>query len=145
MNRRHALRAGLSLGLALLAPRARACEVMADYLRVIHPWTRATRPGATEAVLCMTIDAVTAPDRLIGVETPVATGAEMGGLAAGPVVDFAVEPGGEFVLDEDGTYVRLTGLRHPLHVGRQYPLQLAFEKSGIVLASLSVDFNFRFR
>jgi hypothetical protein len=140
MNRRHALRAGLAIGAVLLTPRARACEIIADYLRVVHPWTRSTPPGATEAVLCMTIDEVTAPDRLVGVETPVAEGAAMGGVGAGPTVDFPVETGGRFVLDESGTFVRLRGLRHPLSVGREYPLRLIFEKSGIVLAELSVDF-----
>lgn len=140
MNRRHVLRAGLAIGAVLVAPRVRACEIIADYLRVVHPWTRSTPPGATEAVLCMTIDEVTMPDRLVAVETPVAEGAAMGGVGAGPTVDFPVEPGGRFVLDESGTFVRLTGLRHPLSVGREYPLRLEFERSGIVLAELSVDF-----
>jgi copper(I)-binding protein len=140
MKRRHVLHAARGIGAVLLVPRARACETIADHLRVVHPWTRATPPGATEAVLCMTIDEVTAPDRLIGVETPVAEAAAMGGVGAGPTVDFPVEPGGLFVLDEGGTFVRLTGLRHPLAVGRKYPLKLTFERSGVVLAELSVDF-----
>jgi copper(I)-binding protein len=142
-DRREFLRSGLALGTLALAPRGNACEVVAEYLRVVHPWTRATTPGAGHAALCMTIDQVTAFDRLVGVRTPVASGAEMGGVGSGPRVDFPVRPGGEFVLDEDGTYVRLTGLQHALVIGREYPLQLEFERSGIVLASLSVDFDVR--
>jgi copper(I)-binding protein len=143
LDRRGLLRMGLPLAALVLAQRARACEVVAEHVRVVHPWTRATAPGAGHAVLCMTIDQVTGFDRLVGVSTPIADGAEMGGVGSRPGVDYPVYPGGEFVLDEDGTYIRLTGLRHALVVGREYPLQLEFERSGIVLASLSVDFDVR--
>ena len=117
-----------------------ACEFHTGSLRVHHPWTRATRPGEVTAIVCMTFDEVSEPDRLIGAESPVATGAAMGGEAAGPVVDFPILPGRDWALTEEGTHVLLTGLRHPLAVGREYPLQLTFEKSGVVLAQLSVDF-----
>jgi hypothetical protein len=130
----------LATGATLLSVPAPACEFFTGSLRVYHPWTRATRPGEKTAIVCMTFDEVTEPDRLIGVESPVATGAAMGGVAAGPVVDFAILPGRTWALTEEGTHVLLTGLRHELAVGREYPLRLTFEKSGEVSAQLSVDF-----
>lgn len=142
--RRLVLRAGLAASLPLMLPTAQACEYFADGLRISHPWTRATAPGATTAILCMGFDEVTADDRLIAVETPVAEGAEMGGLSAGREVNFAIPAGRSSALSEQGSFVRLVGLRHELEVGRIYPLNLQFERSGLVLAKLNVDFA-RFR
>lgn len=134
------------LGLGLGTRRARACEVQAEFLKVIHPWTRATAEGAEHAVLCMRIDEVTAPDRLIGVSTPLATGAEMGGGDPGRPVDVPLAPGEIVDMHDSGLHLLLTGLRQGLQVGREYPLDLQFERSGTVLARLSVDFpRMRFR
>jgi len=144
--RRHFLRTGLVLGAACALRPAQACEYQADYLRVTHPWTRATNADATTAVLCMRLDEVTESDRLIAVETPVATGAEMGVAESGRAVDLAVPKGSVIDMHDAGLHLRLTGLRHPLQVGREYALRLDFERSGTVLARLSVDFpTMRFR
>lgn len=142
--RRSVLRAGLALSVPLALPQARACEYFADGLRISHPWTRATAPGATTAVLCMGFDEVSADDRLIAVETPVAEAAEMGGLSAGREVNFLIPAGQSSALSEHGSFVRLLGLKHPLEVGRIYPLNLGFERAGLVIAKLNVDFA-RFR
>lgn len=150
--RRDVLRNGLAVGLALLAPAARACEFFSPTLRILHPWTRASEPNATTAVVCMRFDEVSRDDRLIQVLTPVAAGAEMGGVTlmggssgAGPDLDFLIPAGRESALTEGGRFVRLLDLRHPLEVARSYPLTLIFEQGGVVNASLTVDFaNFRF-
>ncbi len=144
--RRHVLRTGLALGAACALRPARACEIYTGVLRVTHPWTRATAADARTAVLCMKLDEVSEADRLIGVSTPVAEGAEMGGAEPGRAVDLAVPAGSVLEMHESGVHLRLTGLRHALQVGRDYPLQLEFERSGTVLARLSVDFTaMRFR
>lgn len=144
--RRHLLRTGLALGAVCALRPARACEYQADYLRVTHPWTRATAADASTAVLCMRLDEVTATDRLIGASTPVASAVEMGGALGGQPVDLLVPQGSVVELHEDGPHLRLTGLRHALQTGREYPLTLEFERSGTVLARLSVDFTaLRFR
>jgi copper(I)-binding protein len=135
------LHRGLAAGLAAVLPAARACEFYTSTLRVTHPWTRATAPGASTAVVCMKFDEVTVADRLISVETPVATGAEMGGVGAGSAVDFLVPAGQTTFLDEGGTHVRLVGLKFPLEVGRSYPLRLGFEKGGEFNATLTVDYT----
>lgn len=145
-SRRHWLQLGLGLGGLALLPAARACEFYTDTLRVTHPYCHATDPGATEAVVCMKFDEVSRSDRLVGVTTPVARDAEIAGALARPVVDFMIPAGEETWLHERGTWLRLTGLRQPLHVGRAYPLQLDFEHGGTVLATLTVDYPaLRFR
>ncbi|MDP2006959.1 MAG: copper chaperone PCu(A)C [Rubrivivax sp.] len=144
LHRRRLLQAGLALCMVALAPRVRACEFMTPTLRVTHPWTRATGHDATTAVLCMRFDEVSEADRLILVETPVATSAEMGGALARPTVDFLIPQGEETYLDDSGTFVRLLGLTQPLQLGRSYPLRLGFEKGGVFNTTLGVDFG-RFR
>lgn len=145
-SRRDWLRLGLGLGGLALLPAARACEFYTDTLRVTHPYCHATEPGAAEAVVCMKFDEVSRSDRLVGVSTPVARSAEISGALARPVVDFEIPAGEETWLHERGTWLRLTGLRHPLPVGRAYPLQLDFEHGGTVLATLTVDYPaLRFR
>ena len=108
---------------------------------MLHPWTRETEEDATSAAVCMRFDQVRVDDRLIGVSTPVATGAELGGAQALRRVDFAIPEGIESALSEEGTFVRLTGLTQPLEAGRAYPMTLVFEKGGTVLAQLSVDYE----
>jgi periplasmic copper chaperone A len=145
-QRRWVLRTGLAVAAGAAWPLARACEFHAGTLRVTHPWTRATAADATTAVLCMRIDEVSLADRLIGASTPVATGAEMGGPEPGLAVDVPIEVGSTVELDDSATHLRLTGLKHPLQTGREYPLTLTFERSGLLLARLSVDFTaMRFR
>jgi len=139
-HRRGLLRAGLALGASLALPAARACEYFSVNLRVTHPWTRASGADARYAIVCMKFDAVAQADRLIGVQTPVAEGAEMGGTQAGKAVDFLIPAGQETVLAEEGTHLRLVGLRFPLEVARSYPLQLIFERGGALDATLNVDY-----
>ncbi len=143
IHRRTLLRAGLALGsglsAALIAPSARACEFFASSLRITHPWTRATPIGERTAKICMRFDEVTRSDRLIGVETPVARGAERGG--SGGAIDIPIPEGQTTELTEAGVHVRLTGLKHPLELGRTYPLTLRFAHGGEVNASFDVDYG----
>ena len=133
--------AGLAAGLALRWLPARACEFWTGNLRVTHPWTRATPEGAASAVVCMKFDEVTADDRLVGIDTDVASGAELGGLAASRKVDFRIPQGRETLLSEHDTYLRLLGLREPLELGRSYPIRLHFARGGVLVADLSVDYE----
>lgn len=137
---RHGLQAGVSLSLVSLLPQARACEYFSPHLRITHPYTRATQPGETSIAVTMKFDEVTRADRLIGVQTPVAEGAEIGGQLARPTVDFTIPEGEETWLREDRTYLRLVGLKHPLQVARSYPMTLLFEHGGPVPATLNIDY-----
>lgn len=138
--RREFLRAGIAASAVLLVPAARACETFTATLRITHPWTRATEAGDPFAIVNLTFDEVTTTDRLIGVRSPVATGAEMGGSPSGGPVDFVIPAGRETVFSADGVHVRLVGLKHPLGLGRAYPLTLVFEKGGSIGTELSVDY-----
>lgn len=139
-DRRSLLRSGLALALAPLAGSSRACEFYAPNFTLIHPWTRASRPGASSAVVCMKFQDVTQADRLIGVQTLVADGAELGGAVAGPALDFAIPPGQTSELAEAGVYLRLVGLKFPLEMARSYPMTLVFAQAGEIRATLNVDY-----
>ncbi len=141
VSRRQVLRAGVALGALMLAPQARACEFFGLHLRVTHPWTRVAPAGAPFAMVCMRIDEVTANDRLIGVETAVATGAEIGGMSTGQGLSLPIERGQELIMTEFGVHVRLLGLKQDLLMGRTYDMRLLFEKSGVIDAQLSVDYE----
>lgn len=133
-----ALLAGM---LALAATPAQAHEFFTGKLTVIHPWTSATEPGQTSAVVSLKFEDVTESDRLVSVRTPVAEGAELGGEGASATLDFEIPAGRETQLRADGTYLRLTGLTMPLHQGREYPLTLVFEKAGPIRCALLIDFG----
>ncbi|MEI7465337.1 MAG: copper chaperone PCu(A)C [Burkholderiales bacterium] len=139
-DRRRLLHAGMAFSVSLVVPPARACEFITSNFKVIHPWSRATREDATSVAVCMTFDNVTQTDRLIGAESMVCTGAEIGGVGAKPFVDFVIPEGQTTVMREAGTYLRLVGLQFELPVGRQYPLTLNFEKVGPIAATLTIDY-----
>lgn len=138
IERRFLLRSAVATGASLLLPAARACEFFTTNLRIVTPWTRATMVGTPSAVIGMTFDDVAQNDRLIGVETPIAAGAEMVGPGVGPQINFPIPQGQETVLGETGVVIRLVGLNTPMGIGRIYPITLLFEKGGSVTADLRV-------
>jgi hypothetical protein len=145
LSRRLALQAGAALGVSTLWAPARACEFTTPYLRVTHPWTRVTPEDAPYAIVSMKIDQVSRDERLIGVETPVATRAEIGGIstagtAGGSGMNLLIARGRELRLNEDGVHVRLLGLTQPLLIGRSYPMRLIFAQGGAMDAELNVDY-----
>ena len=152
IHRRRLLQSGLALGSALCLPPARACEFFTTHLRITHPWTRASAADASSAIVSMKFDEVQQADRLIAVETPVALSAEMRGVVMPDIttvngrtaLDFPIPAGCETLLHEAGPHLLLLGLQFALEVAREYPLQLIFERGGVVNATLSVDYT-RFR
>jgi len=143
-RRRAWLRAGVASGLVLAGLPARACEFFSSTLRVTHPWTRATPDGVDSCLVCMVFDEVREDERLIGIRTDIAAGAEMAGADARPGVHFAIPKGRVSALSESGTCIRLLGLNMPMEVARVYPIDLIFERGGVLRADLSVDYA-RFR
>lgn len=140
MTRRGALRATLALAALPAALPARACEFYAPNFTLIHPWTRASRPGANTAMVCMSFRDVSGSDRLIGVQTLVADGVELVGPEVGPVLDLPIPEGQVTELSERGVHLRLTGLKFPLEVARAYPMTLVFAQAGELRATLNVDY-----
>ncbi len=143
LHRRHLLQWAAAVGPALLALPASAHEYFTPNLRISHPWCRATPADAPFAIVNMTFEEVALADHLIGVETPVATAVEMGGPTAGAAIDIAIPAGREFVLGEDGLFIRLVGLKQALELGRSYPLRLVFAQGGEVNATLDVAYGQR--
>ena len=77
--------------------------------------------------------------RLIGVRTPVAEAAELGGAVTSPALDFEIRAGVPSALRAQGVYLRLLGLRFPLLEAREYPMTLLFANGGAVRAALLTD------
>ncbi|MDC8786260.1 copper chaperone PCu(A)C [Roseateles koreensis] len=150
LPRRRWLQGTLACGLGFVLPEARACEFFTTTLRVTHPWTRASRPGDSDAVVCMRFDEVTQADRLIHISTPVAAGAliqrantsQVAANSRGDVpINFLISADQVTEFTETGVHLRLTGLRHPLEIARSYPLTLTFAIGGVVEADLSIDYE----
>jgi copper(I)-binding protein len=140
LHRRSVLQAGVALGVSLLVPAARAHEFFSSSLTVIHPWTRASAEGATSAIVSMIFQDVIQTDRLIGVQTPVAEAAELGGAGRAPALDFLIREGQNAEFTETGVHLRLLRLNHPLLLGREYPMTLIFANAGAIRAALLVDY-----
>lgn len=140
MDRRALLRAALGIGAACLARGAAACEFPTTSLTVVHPWTRASAPGADTAIVSLRFQDIVRTDRLIAASTPVARAVELAGQGFGPAIDFLIVRGEELEFSESGVHLRLVGLLAPLEVGREYPFALEFAAAGRVAAALSVDF-----
>ena len=139
-SRRATLQASFAGGLSLLLPSVHACEFWSTNLRIVLPWSRATIEGDGFAIVCMRFDEVAQDDRLIGAETPVARAVELGGVGAGRQLNFEIPAGRQTELSESGTFLKLVGLRHPLGLGREYPLKLVFERGGLVDADIDVQY-----
>jgi copper(I)-binding protein len=139
-HRRNALRTCLALGGLLWLPAARAHEFFTGHLTIIHPWTRATAPGATTAVVSLTFEDVTTSDRLVGAMTPLAEAAELGGKGAPKGFDYEIPAGQVTEFTEGGVHLRLLGLKEALMLGREYPLTLVFAKAGPIRAALLIDY-----
>lgn len=142
MQRRGVLQAGLALGASLVLPPARACEFFSSTLRVTHPWTRVTPQDAAFAIVSMKIDQVIKADRLMGVDTPVAAGAEVISLGIKREVNVLLPRDQETVLGENSAVqLRLVRLTQPLLIARTYPMRLLFEQGGWLDAELNIDFQ----
>jgi copper(I)-binding protein len=62
-------------------------------------------------------------------------------MPQGQAVDVPIAAGTTLDMHEQGVHLRLTPLRHAIHMGRSYPLRLTFARSGVVHATLSVDYT----
>ncbi|MGH6895989.1 MAG: copper chaperone PCu(A)C [Geminicoccaceae bacterium] len=115
-------------------------------LEIDTPWTRASigtaRPGAAYVTIRNTGDE---PDRLVGVETPVAAQpevhemeAEGGVMKMRPAQPLEIPPSGEVRLAPGGPHIMLMELQAPLEEGEQIPLTFVFDKAGEITVSAPV-------
>ena len=143
--------ATLAITSALLAaaPLSQAHEYKLGQLEIGHPYARATVPGQPAAGAYLSIENKgSAPDRLVGVSSPVAKSGEIhtmamegnvmkmreldGGLEVKPGQKITMQPG-------NGYHLMLMGLSKPLQAGEKVPATLTFEKAGKVEVTFNVE------
>lgn len=133
----------VTAGLLLLAGAAAA---QTGKVEVTAAWARATPGMAQNGAAYVTLEAAT-PDRLTGVETPVAAKAELhtmqtkpGGIMEMRPIDSLDLPAGKRVTLKPGAmHIMLMGLKAPLRTGQSFPLTLHFEKAGTQEVTVAVE------
>lgn len=141
------LAAGL-IALAFAATGAAARDYGAGPLRIGHPWSRPTPPGAPTAAGYLSIaNAGPAPDRLLGASSPAADQVQLhqdsmtgGVMRMRPVAGgLVVQPHGSVTLAPGGYHLMFIGLKHPFVTGEHIPVTLTFQRAGAVRIALTVE------
>lgn len=123
----------------------RAHSVRLETIEVVHPWTHASAPGATVALVGMVLKGLgKTPEQLVAARSPVAGSARICAQAAGaaePVCGAPVPVGGSarVELAPSGLHVRLDGLKQPLAAYTTFPLTLVFKRAGAVRVDVLVE------
>ena len=113
---------------------------------VERPWSRATPPGSKIGVGFMQLkNAGAAPERVVGVSSPVAGRVEMHvTIREGDVMkmrqveSFEIPAGGSVELKPGGAHLMLMELNRPLSQGEKVPLTLKLESGAEVKTELGV-------
>jgi hypothetical protein len=127
---------------------AQAEDVTAGSLKISAPWARATPKGASVGGGYMKItNSGTAPDRLIGGTTDVASSFEVhemsmdnGVMKMRPVTGgLEIKPGQTVELKPGGYHVMLMGLKEQLVQGQHFKATLEFAKAGKVDVDFAIE------
>lgn len=133
--------------LSALAVAAATPALAAGPIAVTDAWVRATPNGAPTGAAYLTVtNKGSAPDRLLGGETPVARTVQIHEMSMSNGVMHMAEvtggaviaPGASLKLQPGGWHLMLIGLKSTLSEGGQVPLTLRFEKAGAVKLTLPV-------
>lgn len=133
--------------LTLLVATSHAHEFEVGKLLIVHPWARATAPGAPVAGVFVTLDnSAGDADRLVGGETAVAERLELhtmkmdnGVMKMRKVDAIDVPAKGTQKLAPGGLHIMLFGLKAPLKEGEQFTVTLQFKKAGKVPVKVKVE------
>lgn len=145
---KHALLGALLFVSFGLTGAAQAQEVKAGDLVISQAWTRATPGGAKVGGGYLIVENKgTAPDKLVGGSTDIATRLEVhqmsvenGVMKMHPVDGgLAIAPGKSVKLAPGGYHLMLMDLKRPLKQGDKVPVTLEFEKAGKVNVTLDVQ------
>ena len=148
MTIRISLIAALALALALGAGAASAHEYKAGPLKIGHPWTRATPPGAKVGGGYLTIENTgSTADRLVSVSASFAGRTEIHEMAVtnGVMTMRPLEKGVEIAqgakleFKPGGYHLMFMELKQPLEQGKLQKAVLTFEKAGTVEVELKVE------
>lgn len=134
----------LAVSFPALAQPAAQPGAQAGSIQVRQVWSRAAPQGRV-GVLYLTVTDTGAPDRLVGVETPVADKAELhesvnenGVMTMRPVTALSIVPGNPLTLKPGGYHVMLVGLHQALKEGDSFPVTLRFAGAGAVSVQAQV-------
>lgn len=137
----------LSVLLTAIGPLAFAHDYSAGDLKIGHPYTRTTPPGAVAAGAYLSIENKgKAADKLLRAASPAAGLVELHSMSmdgnvmrmrAVPSIDVAA--GATVKLAPGGLHVMLQDLKRPLKEGERIPMTLVFERAGEVKVELAVQ------
>jgi periplasmic copper chaperone A len=140
----------LLLGCAALMPLA-ALALDPNSLTITQPWSRATPPGATVAVVYFDIINGGDADTLLRVESDVAARAEMhssqmenGMMRMRPLTAVHIPANNRVKFESGGLHVMLVDLKQPLKEGQRFPIKLVFRVAGtmertVLVQSMTAD------
>ena len=140
-------RRALILAGSIAALPALAMAASKPAITTAFAWVRAAPAGATAGAAYLSItNTGSAPDRLIGGSSPVASAVELhemnmdgGVMRMRPVTGgLAIPAGRTIALKPGGYHIMLIGLKAPLTAGTMVPLTLRFEKAGVVKLQVPV-------
>jgi periplasmic copper chaperone A len=145
------MRKFLALVLALTLALVPAHPVLASDTRfgdivIQSPWSRATPSGAKNGAVFLSIRNEGAePDRLIGVDSAVASTVSLHGyemnndiMRMDHVQAIDLPAGAEVMLKPHSFHVMLMGLQRPLIENESFPLTLVFERAGSVTVEVKI-------
>ncbi|BCM21751.1 copper chaperone PCu(A)C [Mesorhizobium sp. J8] len=139
------------LGLLLLlacVPAALAHEFKVGDLEIVHPWSRATPPGAKVAGGYFTVvNKGSAADRLLSISSDISDKAELhemgvkdGVMTMRPVSGgLEIPAGGKVALKPGAYHLMFVGLKRQPKQGEKFPATLTFEKAGSVKVEFAVE------
>lgn len=136
---------GLALSLSCLC--ASAHEYSVGALHIVHPWARATPPGAPAGGAFMKIENKGPDDRLVSASASVADAVELhemrmdGNVMRMNKLENGVDlPAGSTVELKPGSlHVMFIGLKAPFREGEHFPLTLHFAKAGEVKVEVMIQ------
>jgi copper(I)-binding protein len=140
--------AAILLALAVVPGLAVAHGFSISSIEIVHPFLRATPPGAkTGAGYAIIRNNGTEPDRLLAIETEAAERVEFhqsvveDGIAKMLPIEGGLEipAGGEYRLGLDGSHAMLINLTAPIGLGQVIEGTLIFEKAGRLDMTFEVE------
>lgn len=143
---RRAFGAGVFFVLAF-AFNAVAHEYALGELKIVHPWGRATPPGATTAAAYLKfVNDGSKPFRFVSGSSPVAERVEVhtmtmdgGVMRMRPLGALDIPAGATVELKPGGMHLMLIGLKRPIMVEETIPVTLTFEGGATVTVDLSIE------
>lgn len=117
---------------------------LTDDIKVEIAWARASA-GRNGAAFVTVFNGANAPDRLVGVASPVAPDVmvhrsfvEGGTMKMEHVAAIPIDAGQRIEMKPGGLHIMLVNLKQPLKKGDQFPLSLTFERGGTKEATVTV-------